>query len=69
LLTRYNSLVALPSGNHGLRVNLTERDTGLNMGMHHPTLPIHTLQAHPESIGSPEGASLLRAFLEIESDG
>ena len=69
LLTRYNSLVALPTGNHGLRVNLTERDTGLNMGMHHPTLPIHTLQAHPESIGSPEGASLLRAFLEIESDG
>lgn len=69
VMTRYNSLTAESTGIHALQVNLTEQGTGLNMGMHHPDLPIHTVQAHPESIGSPQGAAFLEAFLKIESDG
>ena len=69
LLTRYNSLVVVDDGEHALRVNAVERETGLIMGLHHPNQQIHSLQIHPESIGSPEGSVLLEAFLDFSSDG
>ncbi len=68
-LTRYNSLVVTTSSETELRPNAFEKGTGLVMGLVHPTLPIHGLQVHPESVGSPEGLLLLKAFLEIQSDG
>ena len=69
VLTRYNSLVAVDDGDHALEVNATEQGSGLIMGLRHPTLPIHSLQVHPESVGSPQGVLLIHAFLEIQSDG
>jgi anthranilate synthase component 2 len=69
ILTRYNSLVAVDDGDHALEVNATEQGSGLIMGLRHPTLPIHSLQVHPESVGSPQGVLLIHAFLEIQSDG
>jgi anthranilate synthase len=68
LLTRYNSLVVSDSGEHHLIQNAEEENTGLNMGLRHPTLPIHGLQIHPESVGSPDGLALIEAFLRISSD-
>ena len=68
-LTRYNSLVALDEGSHRLMVNATESSSGLIMGVHHPSLPIHGVQFHPESIGSQEGQRLIANFLSIPSDG
>ena len=69
ILTRYNSLVASKNGDHALVENASEEETGLNMGLRHPVLPIHSLQVHPESIGSLNGSALLEAFLRIQSDG
>ena len=69
VLTRYNSLIAAANGEHALVENATETGTGLNMGLRHSELPIHSLQVHPESIGSLTGSTLLEAFLRIQSDG
>ena len=69
MLTRYNSLVAVDDGEHALQVNAVQQGTDLIMGIHHPELPLHGLQIHPESVGSPKGSLLLEAFLEISSDG
>ena len=68
-LTRYNSLVVEKPMQATLLVNAIENGTGLVMGVRHPTLPIHGLQIHPESVGSPKGLMLLDAFLGIQSDG
>ena len=69
VLTRYNSLVAERPSQAVLLTNATEKETGHVMGLQHPSLPIHGLQVHPESVGSPNGKMLLKAFLEIQSDG
>ena len=69
VLTRYNSLIAVANEGHALIENAAEASTGLNMGMRHPKLPVHSLQVHPESIGSLAGSALLEAFLGIQSDG
>ena len=68
-LTRYNSLIVERDGQHTLVENAHEQGTQLNMGLHHPELTIHSVQTHPESIGSPNGADLIGAFLGISSDG
>jgi anthranilate synthase/aminodeoxychorismate synthase-like glutamine amidotransferase len=39
-------------------------DDGLIMGLRHREFPLIGLQFHPESIGTPLGASLVRAFLK-----
>ena len=67
--TRYNSLVAIEDGAHQLLVNATEASSGLIMGLRHPSLPIHAVQFHPESIGSRDGQRVIAEFLAIESDG
>ena len=69
MLTRYNSLVIKDGGSHALNVCAHEVGTGLPMGLVHPTLPIHSLQVHPESVGSELGMLLMQQFLQIQSDG
>ncbi|MEL0181541.1 MAG: chorismate-binding protein [Candidatus Poseidoniales archaeon] len=68
-LTRYNSLVAVENGEHTLLVNATESTSGLIMGLRHPTLPVHGVQFHPESIGSRDGQQLIHQFLSSQADG
>ena len=68
-MTRYNSLVAVENGQHQLTVNAVEADSGLIMGVRHPTLNIHGVQFHPESIGSRDGQQLIAQFLSTQADG
>ena len=42
-----------------------ESEDGEIMGLRHKTLPIETLQYHPESIGTPDGVKQLANFLDM----
>ena len=42
-----------------------EADDGEIMGLRHRTLPIESVQYHPESIGTPEGMRQMRNFVEM----
>ena len=42
-----------------------EADDGEIMGLRHRTLPIESVQYHPESIGTPEGMRQMRNFIEM----
>ena len=42
-----------------------ESDDGEIMGLRHRTLPIETVQYHPESVGTPEGMRQVKNFLDI----
>ena len=42
-----------------------EADDGEIMGLRHRTLPIETVQYHPESVGTPEGMRQMKNFLDI----
>ena len=42
-----------------------EAEDGEIMGLRHRTLPIETLQYHPESIGTPDGIRQLGNFLDL----
>lgn len=61
---RYHSLVveeaSLPDC---LKVTARDDKTNLVMAMQHTTLPLFGLQFHPESIGTPEGKTILRNFI------
>jgi anthranilate synthase component II len=61
--TRYHSLIVedIPSQ---LVVNATS-DDGLVMGFRHATLPIHSVQFHPESIATEHGHAMLANFMHI----
>jgi anthranilate synthase/aminodeoxychorismate synthase-like glutamine amidotransferase len=62
---RYHSLVVaredLPTA---LEVT-AETEDGTIMGIRHCVHPVFGVQFHPESIGTPEGETLLRNFLEL----
>ena len=64
LVTRYHSLVVqdatLPAE---LEVSARSRDDGYIMGLRHTSLPIESVQFHPESITTAGGLDLFRAFL------
>ncbi|MEA2011467.1 MAG: aminodeoxychorismate/anthranilate synthase component II [Verrucomicrobiota bacterium] len=63
---RYHSLTVLPdSVPDELEVSAKTPD-GIIMGFRHRTLPIFSVQFHPESILSEYGHKLLRNFLEIK---
>lgn len=63
-MTRYNSLVVeretLPPE---LAVSATSRDDGAVMGLRHATLPLESVQFHPESAWSEGGPALLGRWL------
>ncbi|HEX7874880.1 MAG TPA: gamma-glutamyl-gamma-aminobutyrate hydrolase family protein, partial [Sphingobium sp.] len=61
--TRYHSLIVedIPDS---LIVNATSED-GSVMGFRHKTLPIHSVQFHPESIATEYGHEMLANFLRI----
>ena len=61
--TRYHSLIVedIPAD---LVVNATSED-GSIMGFRHATLPIHSVQFHPESIATQYGHDMLANFLRI----
>ena len=61
--TRYHSLIVedIPAE---LIVNATVKD-GSVMGFRHATLPIHSVQFHPESIATEHGHAMLANFLRI----
>jgi anthranilate synthase/aminodeoxychorismate synthase-like glutamine amidotransferase len=59
--TRYHSLIVdgLPEGGP-LEITATAEDDGYVMGLRHRSLPIESMQFHPESITTTSGANLLR---------
>jgi anthranilate synthase component 2 len=61
--TRYHSLIVenIPPT---LVVNATS-DDGYVMGFRHATLPIHSVQFHPESIATEHGHAMLANFMRI----
>jgi anthranilate synthase component II len=62
---RYHSLVAAETP-WPAELEITARDTAdhLIMALQHKSKPLYGVQFHPESIGTPEGAYLLRNFVE-----
>jgi anthranilate synthase component 2 len=62
---RYHSLIVsaseLPAS---LEVTATD-ESGDIMALQHRELPMFGLQFHPESIGTPDGARILRNFIEL----
>lgn len=61
--TRYHSLIVedIPSE---LIVNATS-DDGHAMGLRHQSLPIHSVQFHPESIATEHGHAMLANFMRL----
>ena len=61
--TRYHSLIVedVPGS---LIVNATSED-GSGMGFRHASLPIHSVQFHPESIATEHGHAMLANFLTL----
>ena len=63
--TRYNSLT-VNIDEEISPLSISARDgNGEIMALRHDSLPIFSVQFHPESIGSPNGKKLLENFLEI----
>ncbi len=63
--TRYHSLIIDRSSLSRDFDIIAENDKKIIMGIAHKKLPIYGLQFHPESIGTNEGKSILKNFLEI----
>ena len=63
LATRYHSLI-VENVPPSLVVNATS-DDGYVMGFRHTTLPIHSVQFHPESIATEHGHAMLANFMRI----
>ena len=64
---RYHSLAVDRATLPDCLVVTAEAEDGEIMGLRHRTLPIETLQYHPESIGTPEGIRQLKNFLGIRT--
>ena len=62
---RYHSLAVERASLPDVLEVTAESEDGEIMGLRHKTLPIESLQYHPESIGTPTGARQLANFLEI----
>lgn len=66
-VARYHSLVAVPDTiPECLRVTAVT-DQGEIMAVEHKTYPVFGVQFHPESILTPEGAQILRNFLQLQT--
>ena len=66
---RYHSLIVeeegLPAVLEPTAWSQDDGDAPEMMAMRHRSLPIHGVQFHPESIGTPVGKQILRTFLEM----
>ena len=67
LYVRYNSLVIAGKGSGQFSTNSVD-EHGSIMGLRHKFQPIHSVQFHPESIGSKNGIEIIKAFLTLKSD-
>ncbi len=65
---RYHSLVAERHSLPSTIIIEAENEQKLVMGIRHHELPLYGVQFHPESILTPEGKTLLRAFVAICDD-
>ena len=63
LATRYHSLI-VENVPPSLVINATSDDSHV-MGFRHATLPIHSVQFHPESIATEHGHAMLSNFMRI----
>ena len=64
---RYNSLLITQSKDNILLPNIFD-ESGAVMGLRHKSKHIHSVQFHPESIGSSNGMQIFSSFLELQSD-
>ena len=62
-VTRYHSLVVSPKNLPDCLEVTAKTDDGIIMGISHKTLPIQSVQFHPESIATQQGHNLLANFL------
>jgi anthranilate synthase component 2 len=63
---RYHSFIAERSTLPACLEVTAETPDGLVMGVSHRDRPLVGVQFHPESIGTPQGGSLLQRFLAME---
>jgi anthranilate synthase/phosphoribosyltransferase len=66
--TRYHSLIVERESLPSCMEVTAETVDGIVMAMQHATKPIFGVQFHPESILTPEGAVLMRNFLELAGE-
>jgi anthranilate synthase/aminodeoxychorismate synthase-like glutamine amidotransferase len=67
--TRYHSLVVEgQKPNSQLVISATDQSKSIIMALQHTTLPICSVQFHPESVGSEHGNILLTNFLRMCAD-
>jgi anthranilate synthase/phosphoribosyltransferase len=66
--TRYHSLIVERATLPSCMVVTAETVGGIVMAMQHTDKPVFGVQFHPESILTPEGAVLIRNFLEIAGE-
>ena len=64
LAMRYHSLAVDRATLPDCFAITAEAEDGEIMGLRHKTLPIESLQYHPESVGTPNGINQLKNFLE-----
>ena len=71
-VVRYNSLTLDPASiSDQLLITAWAQDgpsARTVMGLAHKTLPFHSVQFHPESVCSTDGAQILRSFFQVVSD-
>lgn len=65
LAMRYHSLAVDRASLPDCFEITAETDDGEIMGLRHKTLPIESIQYHPESIGTPDGINQLKNFLDM----
>ena len=62
---RYHSLAVERASLPDCFTVSAEAEDGEIMGLRHKTLPIESVQYHPESIGTPDGINQLKNFLDM----
>jgi anthranilate synthase component II len=62
---RYHSLTVAPESVPDGLIVAAEADDGTVQGLRHRSLPIHSVQFHPESVASEQGHALLANFVRM----
>lgn len=66
-IMRYHSIVVAQLPKDFITTAVTT-DDGEIMAMQHRTLPVYGLQFHPESIGTPDGMTMIKNFVTLVTD-